>query len=299
MILAGSPAPGLSLTFFVSSDPHYGFRTPEVNNTEVVSDLNSLPGTTYPGGAGTVETPAFVAVTGDLTQSYDNFFQPPAVAWQRFVADYSLTGTEGTLNYPVYEIAGNHDHLNDLWYGGNIRSAIEGRHGSLFYSIDVAGVHMVFADVWPDAAIRAWMADDLAALPANTPVMLYMHDPPDGDVDHVNLGIIDDVDSAALLDTIDDYNIVGIFHGHLHIAGHDTWNGFDVYRAGSSKDSSFSFLVVQVTDDTLTVDEWNWEADTWGFHHSKDIVIPEPSTALLLATGLAGLAAAGRRHSLR
>jgi len=49
---------------------------------------------------------------------------------------------------------------------------------------DVAGIHFVYINLWPDSSVRAWMESDLARISAMTPVIVFAHDPPDGDVKH-------------------------------------------------------------------------------------------------------------------
>ena len=296
--LIAAPAAAVELTFFVTGDTHYGFVTPETQNLAVVNDMNALPGTAYPGSGGTVATPAFVAVLGDVAQRDDNpAYQAPAVAWQRFLDHFGANGTDGLLHYPVRELLGNHDYGNDFSYGGQIRAAITARHGGLYYSANIGGVHVVSLDIWPDAEVRTWLAGDLAALPANAPVILLQHDPPTPDSSHQSQGFIIDTDSTAFYNTVAPYNVIGLFHGHDHSAASYTWNGLSVYRPGSPTKGTASFLVVHVTDTAVTVDQRYWDSDTWGFHDGRTIMTPEPATLALLALGTLSLVA--RRRMIR
>ena len=50
---------------------------------------------------------------------------------------------------------------------------------SINYSIDKAGVHMMFVNMWPDRNVQAWMDADLAKISPTTPVLLFTHAPMD------------------------------------------------------------------------------------------------------------------------
>jgi hypothetical protein len=45
------------------------------------------------------------------------------------------------------------------------------------------------------------------------------------------------------------YRVIGTSDGHYHVSGSYLWNGFDVYRVGSAKDSHHGFAAVHLTDD--------------------------------------------------
>ncbi len=59
-----------NLTFFVASDPHYGYDMFENNekiNKSAIDDMNALPGTKYPDIiGGSVKTPKGVLIPEDL-----------------------------------------------------------------------------------------------------------------------------------------------------------------------------------------------------------------------------------------
>jgi hypothetical protein len=54
----------------------------------------------------------------------------------------------------------------------------------VYYSRDVAGVHLVFVNMWPDSAARAWLDADLAMVGTTTPVVLFTHDQPESEAKH-------------------------------------------------------------------------------------------------------------------
>jgi hypothetical protein len=52
------------------------------------------------------------------------------------------------------------------------------------YSVNQSGIHLVFITIWPDSATRIWMEKDLKEVKSSTPVIIFTHDPPDGDPKH-------------------------------------------------------------------------------------------------------------------
>ena len=104
------------VTFFVSSDTHYGRENNAAINRRVIDEMNALPGTPLPAsmGGGFVRTPRGVVLNGDLLDEGFNAETAPAL-WAEFCRDYGLTGRDGRLCFPLYEGFGNHD-------GGPVKS---------------------------------------------------------------------------------------------------------------------------------------------------------------------------------
>ncbi len=138
--------------------------------------------------------------------------QPAAVSWSQFADDYfqhlNLPGRAGG-KAPVYIVPGNHDASNAVGFYKPMAPPIDksamieiynrmllpairvttstytyARDG-VRYSHDLDGVHFVFLNVWPDSTSRDWMAHDLASLPAERPVLLFVHDQPDVEAKHL------------------------------------------------------------------------------------------------------------------
>ena len=82
--------------------------------------------------------------------------------WNNFMLHFGLDGTDGLLDYPCYEGAGNHDGYAD----DSVRDGIRDRHGSLAYSWDWGVLHVVSLDEYPAAEFLDWLALDLAAATA-------------------------------------------------------------------------------------------------------------------------------------
>jgi hypothetical protein len=140
------------ITFYHISDQHYGAKNFDRSLLQRTIDaMNSLPGTKYPPGIdGSVGTPRGVIMTGDLTDGGQ------AEQWQDFTVDWGLTGKDGRLQFPIYEMAGNHDGLPSTRSGGGgyVRKQIINRNrdrvgivnqsaGGLHYSWDWDDVHFV------------------------------------------------------------------------------------------------------------------------------------------------------------
>jgi hypothetical protein len=148
----GWAAGSRDITFYHISDQHYGAKNfdPAVLR-KTIEVMNRLPGTPYPAEiGGTVGVPRGVILTGDLTDGG----QPSQ--WADFIADWGLSGTEGRLRFPLYEMAGNHDgppstRAGDLGYirrqiimRNQTRVGVVNRSpNGLHYSWDWGDVHFV------------------------------------------------------------------------------------------------------------------------------------------------------------
>src|SRR6185369_11751431 len=204
--------------------------------------MNGIAGTPLPAGLGTVGKPRGVLIAGDLTEGGWRSH------WERFVAMYGLTGTEGWIHYPVYEGIGNHD----LWDGPFVKEQVAKRHGGSRYAWDWDDVHVVCLGEAPDAADLAWLAEDLAATGPDVGVVLFFHFPLEGHAAHDNWfgGGTHHDDLERVLAG---YRVLGIFNGHAHTSGMYRWRGYDAYIEGSVKHAWHSFSVVRVTDTRWTV----------------------------------------------
>jgi cytolysin (calcineurin-like family phosphatase) len=113
-----------ALSFLIVSDTHYQAdkeqptRLNEASrgvNQRLIETLNALPGQRLPEeiGGGEVGQPRGVIHLGDMVDTGDKQggVHPSMTdsEWKHFEEDYGLTGTEGKLRYPVYELHGNHD----------------------------------------------------------------------------------------------------------------------------------------------------------------------------------------------
>lgn len=77
-----------------------------------VEMLNALPGSAIPAeaGGGTVRTPHGVIHSGDCIDSGDKPQKTMQdTEWSAFADAFGLTGRDGRLKFPVYEVHGNHD----------------------------------------------------------------------------------------------------------------------------------------------------------------------------------------------
>ena len=116
--------PKPDFAFLVISDTHFYADPDNPGRMEARSDgitralvqtLNRLPGTALPAeaGGGSVLAPKGVLILGDLINDGDKngglYPQMQLTEWAAFTARMGLTGADGDLKFPVYELAGNHD----------------------------------------------------------------------------------------------------------------------------------------------------------------------------------------------
>ena len=259
------------VTFVVASDTHFGFGYPddatklspdpfakpvglESANRVLITRLNALAGHAYPEalGGGTVAPPRGLLITGDLTEWGQKR------EWERFVAYYGLTGTEGALRMPVFEAVGNHDRIPGPW----VEQQVSARHGGRFYAFDWDDVHFVALGEAPDDEGLAWLERDLSRLDMDVPLVVYLHRAllgPWSDDNWFGDGTYRD----RLAHLLEGRAVLALFHGHHHAAGHYLWHGFHVYKPGAVKDDAHTVAVVHVTDGEITVGYYNYDEDAW------------------------------------
>ena len=201
---ATDPARADGFTFLQLSDSHIGFKAPAYPD---------VPGTLTKAVArakAMADTSAFILHTGDIT----HLSQPAEFA----TADAINQGAGMTIHH----VPGEHDMLDPgkklyLARYGN------GTKGMGWYSFDAGGVH--FAGLvnvvtnGPDGLWLlgqeqiAWLADDLRAVSASTPVVLFAHVPLWAVYPKWGWGTGDADAAFALLKR---FGSVTVLNGHIH-----------------------------------------------------------------------------------
>lgn len=157
------------LAFFVISDTHMLADATAMTavepsrlalNERLIDVLNGLPGLALPGdiGGGRVATPRGVLHLGDMADSGDKLGADHELMtnteWAAHTRLYGLTGKDGRLRFPLYELHGNHDTpraANVTIQGLIARNAKRHRlngltsvsANGLHYSWDWNGIHFV------------------------------------------------------------------------------------------------------------------------------------------------------------
>ncbi len=300
-------------TFFLTGDTHYGLDllySNEPYNKATIDEMNNLPGTPYPPAiGGVVGVPKGVLIAGDMTDTpdYINFYGVHStIVRDGFNDDYALDGS-GRLHYPVYEGYGNHDvdntshsyTLDGLVERNLVRPGIAHlSDNQLHYSWDWQGVHFINLNIYPGTTERAgdsldFLIDDLQhyLTSPDEPIVLMHH----FGFDSFSLNWWTTAERQAYADAIAGYNILGIFHGHLHDDFHYQWNGYDTFDGSAAKDGHF--LVVHITNDRMDVAAR--EGSQWAWTFSKPIEVPEPATFVLCLPAVFVALAYGRQLRAR
>jgi len=257
-------ADDVTYAFLVTGDPQYlaeHSATPtkldfysEQANSRFLEIVRSFPKRPIPpelGGGDVASELLGMLVVGDLIDSADKNGGPyPAMQrfeWQRYLRDYGLTGKDGGLTYPIYELHGNHDGpQGDTFVVDEIIARNQRRPGvkhvsenGLHYSWDWGPLHLVSLGIFvgegelrrkdfhysPRASLE-FLRADLAEHVGDSgrPVVLAFHI-------HPNCPEFDwpPQDLAAFWDLVQSYNIVAMFHGHTHGSPPHRmqWNGQD------------------------------------------------------------------------
>jgi predicted MPP superfamily phosphohydrolase len=302
-------APSHQIRFVFTSDAHYGITRPlfrgradapgSAVNAALVAQFNTLTAV-----AGPVD---FLVEGGDIANRSEagEKIQPAAVSWAQFTHDYldHLTvRTSAGAKTPVYVVPGNHDVSNAIGYEKPMQPAIDRTSMTEIYNLmmaparvasatydyatdrvltsrDIDGVHFVFLTIWPDAIGRAWLARDLERVTPSTPVVLFTHDPPDGDPKHFSDMLTPATDAAAEPAAWEAFvsrhpNVAAYFHGHSNWNEFYDWTGprhsiaLHTFRVDSpmkgklsQRDEtklSFQVATIDTAARTLTVRECLW-----------------------------------------
>lgn len=257
------------LAFVVVSDTHYTAPQDAPDelvtdivevNQRLIDDINSLPEQEFPDelGGGRISPPRGVLHLGDMIDTGDKGIGELSVRrqhteWQAYLRDFGLSGAEGRLKHPVYEVHGNHDSVREM--NEVMESLIERNRrrpavnhvsdSGVCYSWDWQGVHFVALGIvvghndqgLPIGRYKAYDSLEFLRLDlrervgdSGRPVILMHHidllryseecspDSPAG-------GEWSACDVAAYRRAVEGFNVAAIFHGHLHGLRTDHWDG--------------------------------------------------------------------------
>jgi 3',5'-cyclic AMP phosphodiesterase CpdA len=201
------------------------------------------------------------AISADFAiQGGDHVFDALGVGKDRASSLIDLyMKTEQDLGLKVHHTIGNHDCFGvypasgvspiDPLYG---KKYFEDHFGKLYYSFDHKGVHFIVLDSIGitgdrayegrvDAAQLAWLASDLGALPAATPVIVTTHiplatafdsygPPPPKPSTHHGLTV---ANAYEVIDLFQGHNVLAVLQGHTHINETVTWRGVPYITSGA------------------------------------------------------------------
>jgi len=330
--------------FLITGDPQYLAEKSQVPSrldpyseqasSRFLEIVKHFPGTKIPetlGGGEVSQRILGVLVNGDLIDSADKTGGPhPAMQrfeWARFTTDYGLTGMDGGLPYPIYELHGNHDGpqgdtfiIDDIITRNKNRIGVVNRsENGLHYSWNWGPLHLVNLGIFvgegnarrqdfhysPRSSLE-FLREDLIKHVGDSgrPIVLSFHL-------HPNCPSFDwpPEDLFNFWETISDYNVVALFHGHTHgDARRMQWNGkefaaelrdgvdiFDPDDSSASKTDPkkpnqgiglrHGFLYVElidrpgIEDDQFIVRSYvskdNWASHDWQDAWSKPIRVPD------------------------
>lgn len=180
-------------------------------NEAMIAAIDRLPGNVLPKDGGVASGAAIhyidgILITGDIANRQETGVQAAGVSWKQFETDYgSRVTTTDRLHHPTPLLLtpGNHDAADALgsyrsMYPTTDASSMAGIYNLMMlpahpltaasfnytrdrihYMRDFGGVRLIFVNCWPDSTERLWMDQQLAALPASTPVLLFTHSNPD------------------------------------------------------------------------------------------------------------------------
>lgn len=310
-----------SAAWFLIGDTHYLANAEntakmddasQATNQNLIDQLNRLPGSLIPesAGGGFVAKTNGVIHAGDLIDSGDkdspNHQKMQRTEWSNYVADYGLTGQDGRLKMPLYEVHGNHDSPSGD--GHAVKQIIERNKkrpglvnvsdNGLHYSWDWGGVHFVnlgivvgeVAEVvrkrryHPRDSLKFLLADLSDRIgTSGRPIVLTHHidvarystDPlPTGPATSAEW---DPADVHGYHEAIRDFNVIAIQYGHTHARNVYRWDGtikrgeigiptFNVDNSAHFASKVQAIFYFQLVDHELVVREIA-TADRWETIH--------------------------------
>jgi hypothetical protein len=190
-----------------TSDVHYGIFREHFRGQDNVSASVVNKGMIHAIGllARQVGGIDALVITGDIANREEKGTQSAAMSWHQFEDDWAGldTRTARGERTPLWLLPGNHDVSDALGYyrpmspardassmagiynymlhpvAARTKDSYDYGRDKVHYKRDIGGVHMLFLNLWPDAAERAWMERDLDTLKPGIPVLLFAHSIPD------------------------------------------------------------------------------------------------------------------------
>lgn len=310
-----------TIRFFAIGDTHYFANeksTTELMESSVINchglidTLNKLPGTQIPEsiGGGSVGPVQGVIHAGDIIDTGDKRGKTQESMqqreWDGFVSDFGLTGSEGRLKFPVYEVHGNHDSpggdglvIEGLIERSKKRSVLSRSANGLHYSWDWGPVHCINLGivVGQDPMIQQrrrynpmdsldFLIGDLQqhASDSSRPVLITHHvdvvrysKACDG-TDATNLGMEwNPCDVQAYYETIRKHNVLAVLYGHTHVRNILHWNGtqqkaeqgiplLNIDNSSHFSGGNQAFFYIEIDSNELRVREVATK-DSWATHY--------------------------------
>jgi predicted phosphodiesterase len=320
-VAKGESSESDTIGFFAIGDTHYFANersTHELVDSSVVNcqglidTLNRLEGTPIPdlAGGGKVGSIRGVIHAGDIIDTGDKRGKIQESMqrreWDGYVADFGLTGTEGRLRYPVYEVHGNHDSpggdglaIDGLIERSKKREVLSRSTNGLHYSWNWGPVHFINLGivVGQDRKIEQrrrynpmdsldFLIGDLQqhAADLSTPVLITHHvdvvrysKPCDGS-DTANLGLEwNPCDVQAYYQAIQKHNVLAILYGHTHVRNIQKWDGtalkaqqgislLNIDNSSHFSGGNQAFFYIEIARQELRVRECATK-DSWATHY--------------------------------
>lgn len=307
--------------WFLIGDTHYFAVESSSNELDPRSDaackglietMNLLPGTVLPEsvGGGHVAQIQGVIHAGDIIDTGDKRGgvreAMQQTEWDHYAADFGLTGTEGRLRFPIYEVYGNHDSPSGE---GLVIEALAERNrrrpncsvstNGLHFSWDWDSLHCVNLGIvvgqdrtnpqrrrYNPMESLEFLIGDLKERVGDSgrPVLITHHidvvryNKPCDVTSEANLGMEwNPCDVAAYYEAIRGYNIVAIQYGHTHVRNILRWNGtpeksldgiplLNVDNGSHFSSGNQAFFYIELHGQTLHVRECATK-DSWASHH--------------------------------
>jgi len=193
-------------------------------------------------------------------QGGDHVFDSLGVPKERAISLFDLYDkTQQDVGLKVYHTIGNHDVFgiypssgmtpSDPLYG---KKYYEDHIGKTFYSFDHKGMHFIVLDSIGitgdrayegriDAVQMQWLAADLAAQAAGTPMVVVTHiplvsavacyNPPPATTPAHNGSTV--TNSAEVIKLFEGRNVLGVLQGHWHINERVEWHGVPYMTSGA------------------------------------------------------------------
>jgi predicted phosphodiesterase len=258
---------GDPVAFFLVGDTHFLANKEEPAKLDersasvtgrLVDWLNKLPGTEIPrtAGGGTVLAPRGVIHAGDCIDTGDKAdVKMQQTEWAAFADAYGLTGKDGRLKVPVYEVHGNHDSprgdglaVQKIVERNKTRPGVSNvSTNGVHYSWDWGGVHFVnlgivvgqVADVtrkrrYGPLGSLEFLVSDLkervgtsgrpVVITHHVDMLRYAHPLPVEDKKAEGMEW-DPADVKGFHDATKGYTVAAILYGHTHARNVFRWDG--------------------------------------------------------------------------